>query len=363
MKGLTFHGNGDVRVERVDDPAIEQPTDALVRVTLAAICGSDLHVLHAGEAFGFAPGSRLGHEFVGVVEEVGGEVRSLSPGDPVLGSAGISCGACSFCVDGHEFACVQGSMFGWAPRLWRHGGAVQGGQSEYLRVPLADHVLRPTPEALMGTEHAPTLLPLTDVMSTGWHGLASAGFRPGWSAAVIGDGAVGLCAVHGATAMGADQVICLGHHADRLAMAGRLGATALLETRDPEEIRERVRELTRGEGAQVVVDSISSGESMAAAHAAVRAGGTIACLGMDHFMGRTPALDWYDQFVRNISVTGGLIPMGRYIPELLDHVEAGRLDPAPVLSHTLPLEEAAEGYAMMARRDAGVVKVAVSPRS
>jgi alcohol dehydrogenase len=361
MRSARYHGLQDVRVETIPEPTIQKPSDALVRVTKAGICGSDLHFFNNGPDLGMEAGTRLGHEFVGVVEEVGGEVRSLSPGDPVLGSAGVSCGACSFCADGHEFACAQGSMFGWAPRLWRHGGVVQGGQSEFIRVPLADHVLRPTPDALTGPEHAPTLLPLTDVMSTGWHGLASAGFQPGWSAVVIGDGAVGLCAVHGAAAMGADQVICLGHHADRLATAERLGATALVETRDPEEIRERVRELTRGEGAQVVVDSISSGDSMAAAHAAVRAGGTIASLGMDHFMGKTPVLDWYDQFVRNISVTGGLIPMGRYIPELLEYVEAGRLDPAPVLSHTLPLEEAAEGYAMMARRDAGVVKVAVSP--
>jgi threonine dehydrogenase-like Zn-dependent dehydrogenase len=228
-------------------------------------------------------------------------------------------------------------------------------------VPLADTTLLPMPEALAEPDREASLLPLVDVMSTGWHGLTSAGAAPGQSVVVIGDGAVGLAAVHGATAKGAERIVALGHHADRLATAERLGATLTVDSRDDEEIRQLVREHTNGEGAHIVIDSISSPASMATAHAAVRPGGTIACLGMDHFMGSAPAINWFDQFLRNISITGGLVPGPRYIPELLGLVEAGRLDPAPMLSHRLPLTEAADGYQKMATRAEGVTKVALTP--
>jgi len=245
--------------------------------------------------------------------------------------------------------------------VWQHGGAVQGGQSEFVRVPLADTTLLPMPEALSGIDREASLLPLVDVMSTGWHGLTSAGAAAGQSVVVIGDGAVGLAGVHGAKAKGAERIVALGHHADRLATASVLGATLTIDSRDDEEIKQLVMEHTGGEGAHVVVDSISSPGSMATAHATVRPGGTIACLGMDHFMGSTPAINWFDQFLRNISVTGGLVPGPRYIPELLELVQAGRLDPAPMLSHRLPLTDAAEGYSLMAARAEGVTKVALTP--
>ncbi len=361
MRGLTFQGARDVRVEEVDDPAIEQPADAIVRVTMAGICGSDLHVFNAGEAFGFPAGSRLGHEFVGTVEEVGPEVRGLSPGDRVMSSCSVACGDCTWCREGLASSCVRWSLFGWAPRVWQHGGPVQGGQSDLVRVPLAGSTLHRMPEALAGPEREATLLPLVNVMSTGWHGLTAAGAAPGQSVVVIGDGAVGLAGVHGARAKGAERIVCLGHHADRLATATELGATLVVDSRDDEEIREAVMEHTGGEGAHVVIDSISGPASMATAHACVRPGGTIACLGMDHFMGKTPSVNWFDQFLRNISVTGGLVPGKRYFPELLDLVERGEIDPAPMLSHRLPLGEAAEGYRLMADRVDGVVKVALQP--
>jgi threonine dehydrogenase-like Zn-dependent dehydrogenase len=245
--------------------------------------------------------------------------------------------------------------------VWQHGGQSQGGQSEMVRVPLADTTLIPMPESLAGPESETRMLPLIDMMSTGWHGLTRGGVRPGDRVVVIGDGAVGLAAVHGAYAKGAVTTICLGHHPDRLTTAERLGATATIESRDTEEIKQRVMELTGGEGAHTVVDTISSTSSMEAAHACVRAGGTIACLGMDHFMGRTPSVNWFDQFLRNISITGGLVPGARYLPELIGLVEAGRMDPSPLLSHRLPLDEAPEGYRLMAERAEGVVKVALSP--
>lgn len=363
MRGLTFQGLNDVRVEDVPEPTIEQPTDAIVRVTMAGICGSDLHIYNAGEAFGFPAGSRLGHEFIGTVEAVGPGVRSVAPGDRVLSSCSVACGECTWCREGLQSSCVRWSLFGWAPRTWQHGGAVQGGQSELVRVPLADTTLHPMPESLRGADRELTLLPVPDMMSTGWHGLTTAGTSPGQSVVVIGDGAVGLASVHGATAKGAEHVACLGHHGGRLQRARVLGATLTVDSRDDEEITQLVMEHTRGEGAHVVVDTISGTASMTTAHAVVRPGGTIACLGMDHFMGKTPAINWFDQFLRNISVTGGLVPGKAYFPELLGLVESGALDPAPLLSHTLPLEEAAEGYRLMAERADGVTKVALRPGS
>jgi len=342
MQGVTFNGTGDIRVAEVPDPELTEPTDAIVRVTLAAICGSDLHIYNAGTAFGFAEGQRLGHEFIGTVEAVGSAVRGFRPGDRVLSSCNVADGTCVYCRENLSCSCVSYSAFGWAPRVWRHGGPVEGGQSEFIRVPLADGTLHPMPEALAGPEHETTLLPLVDVVPTAWHGLVRAGAREGHDVVVIGDGAVGLSGIHAAAAMGASNVVCVGHHPDRLEMAARLGATEVIASRDEEEIAARVQELTGGQGAHVVVDSISSTESMATAHAAVRAGGGIACLGMDHFMGKTPEVNWRDQFLRNITITGGLVPGKGYLPRLLELVEAGRMDPSPMLTHRLPLAEGAE---------------------
>ncbi|MFN8110853.1 MAG: alcohol dehydrogenase catalytic domain-containing protein [Thermoleophilia bacterium] len=360
MRALTFQGNGRVSVETVADPEIMAPTDAIVRITMAAICGSDLHVLHAGEAFGFGQGARLGHEFLGTVEAVGADVRNFRPGDRVLVGVGVTCGQCMWCREGLKASCERMSMFGWAPRLWQHGGDVQGGQSEYARVPLADGVLVALPEALAGTEHERTVLPLIDVMSTAMHGLVSGRLAGGDDVVVIGDGAVGQSAVHVARAMGADQIVCLGHHPDRLSMATALGATVVSAERDPEAIRELVRGATGQQGARVVVDTVSNTQSMEAAFASVRSGGAIACLGMDHFMGKVPGMNWYDQFVRNITVTGGLVPGNLYLPRLLEFAQSGAVEPSPMLTNTLPLEDAAEGYRLMAERANGVVKVAVA---
>ncbi|MCB0873198.1 MAG: alcohol dehydrogenase catalytic domain-containing protein [Actinobacteria bacterium] len=360
MKGLTFQRNGVVSVEDVPEPTILRPDDAIVRVSMAGICGSDLHVLHAGEAFGFAPGARLGHEFLGTVEAVGSDVVSAAVGDRVLVSVSVNCGECSWCREGLQASCERMSMFGWAPRLWQHGGDVQGGQSEYARVPLANSTLTRIPEAVADPGREGSLLPLIDVMSTAMHGLTAGRMQPGFHVVVIGDGAVGQSAVHCARALGAEAVICLGHHADRLEMAERLGASGVGEQRDPEEIREFVFGATGGQGAHVVVDTVSNTSSMQGAHAAVRPGGTIACLGMDHFMGKLPEINWYDQFVRNITISGGLVHSNRYVGPLLELLANDDIDPAPMLTNVLSLDDAAEGYRMMAERDPGVVKVALA---
>jgi threonine dehydrogenase-like Zn-dependent dehydrogenase len=290
----------------------------------------------------------MGHEYCGIVEEIGRDVRSVKRGQFVIGSFFASDNTCPHCRAGYQTSCMRKTP-------------VIGAQAPFVRVPLADGTLLPVPEALSDVEREASLLPLVDVMSTGWHGLTRAGAAPGQSVVVIGDGAVGLAGVHGAKAKGIERIVALGHHADRLATASVLGATLTIDSRDDEEIKQLVMEHTGGEGAHVVVDSISSPGSMATAHATVRPGGTIACLGMDHFMGSTPAINWFDQFLRNISVTGGLVPGPRYIPELLELVQAGTLDPAPMLSHRLPLTDAAEGYRLMAARAEGVTKVALTP--
>ena len=361
MRGLTFHGPHDVRVDDLPEPTIMDPTDALVRVTMAGICGSDLHVYHAGDALGITPGTRLGHEFIGTVEAVGGEVRSVAPGDRVLAAVHACDGVCAYCREGKSYACTSLSIFGWGPHVWRAGGDVQGGQSELVRVPLADGTLVRMPEVLSDPEHEATLLPLVDVMSTGWHGLTGCRIEAGQAVVVIGDGAVGLSAVHGARALDAGPIVCLGHHEDRLALARRLGATHTATSRNPEEIREIVAEATGGQGAHGVVDTISSTESMEAAYAAVRSGGTIASMGMDHFMGKRPEVNWYHQFTRNITITGGYIPGPAYLGRLLSLVEAGRMDPSPLITHRLPVAAAPEGYRLMADRAEGVVKVALTP--
>jgi len=359
VRGLTFQGNGNVAVDDVPEPTLLAPTDAIVKITMAGICGSDLHILHAGEAFGFEPGARLGHEFLGTLVEVGSDVRGFAPGDRVMVAVGVSCGHCVWCQEGIRASCEQMSIFGWTPRLWRHGGDVQGGQSEYARVPLAQTTMIKVPDAVAAPEHESKLVPIIDVMSTAMHGLVTGRLHPGDDVVVIGDGAVALSAVHCARALGAENIICFGHHADRLALARTLGATATSEVRDAAEIAEFARNGTRGQGARVVVDSVSNTDSMQAAHGSVRPGGTISCLGMDHFMGKTPNVNWYDQFVRNITISGGLLPTGLYIPRLLELVAEGEVDPSPMLTNTLPLEDAAEGYRMMAERREGVVKVAV----
>jgi threonine dehydrogenase-like Zn-dependent dehydrogenase len=359
VRGLTFQGNGNVAVTDVAEPTMLAPTDAIVRITMSGICGSDLHILSAGEAFGFGPGARLGHEFLGTVAEAGADVRGFAPGDRVMVAVGVSCGHCIWCQEGIRASCEQGSIFGWAPRLWRHGGPVEGGQSEYARVPLAQTTMIKIPDAVTAPEHETKLLPIIDVMATAMHGLVTGRLHPGDDVVVIGDGAVALSAVHCARALGAENILCFGHHADRLALAQALGATSTSDVRDVAEITEFARNGTRGQGARVVVDSVSNTASMEAAHGAVRPGGTISCVGMDHFMGKTPSVNWYDQFVRNITISGGLLPTGLYIPRLLELLAAGEIDPSPMLTNTLALEQAPEGYRMMAERREGAVKVAL----
>lgn len=361
MKAACFFGNRDIRVDDVPEPTIEQPTDAVVRVTLASICGSDLHYYRSGEELAFPPGMRTGHEFVGTVEAVGAEVSDFRPGDRVMGHPLPVDGTCQFCQE-KIFPCGFGpGAFGYSPAFWPYGGEIQGGQSEFVRVPFASGTLTPMPEEVSGEGHEHALLACVDNLATGWHAAVTAGVKAGDNVLVLGDGAVALCAVASAAFKGAERIICLGHHDDRLAVAQGLGATEVINSRDRDEIVARVLELTGGEGVHAVLQTISGEEPMGVSQACVRRFGVVSCVGMEQFLGKVPGIDWVDQFMRNITVTGGLIPGPAYTAELARLVADGRIDPTPIFTHTLALEQAPDGYRMMAERADGVIKIALKP--
>jgi len=360
MRGIVFRAAGDVAVDTVPDPSILQPTDAVVRVTKAGICGSDMHIYNHGEAFGFTHGCRLGHEFVGVVEEVGSEVTRVRPGQKVASPFWISCGQCHFCRKGLQTSCVQGGCYGFQP-FWSHGGDVQGGQSQFVRVPFADGTLEPVPESLADDANDLRLLPLVDVYTTAHHAVEGAEVREGQRVLVIGDGAVGLLACQAASLRGPSEIVLLGHHDDRLELGRRLGATRTINTRGMEDGgADAVREAAGEFGPEAVIDAVSSADSMRFATNAVQPGGTVSWVGMEVFLG-APDVPWDVCFLRNLTIRGGVAPVKRYLADLWPLLEENRIDPSPVLTHDLGMEQAADGYGRMARREDGWVKVAVSP--
>jgi alcohol dehydrogenase len=338
MKASVFHGPGDIRVEEVPDAGLRAPTDALVRVTHACICGSDLWVYRGVLDFYGPPPGRTGHEFIGVVEEVGAEVRTLRRGQQVVAPWAFSDGTCDFCREGLHTSCVNVGFW---------GGLEDGGQGEAVRVPFADGTLVALPDDadLSDDRLAASLASLTDVMGTGHHGALAAGVGPGATAVVVGDGAVGLCAILAARRLGAERMIVLGRHADRLAIARRFGATDVVEERGP-EAAERVRELTAG-GARHVIECVGTAEAYATAIGAARSGGTVGHVGFP-----VDPVALREVHVRNVALVGGEAPVRRYIPELMADVLAGRLDPSPVMDLVIPLEEVPAGYAAMDERRA-----------
>lgn len=359
MKAALYNGLRDVRVEEVAEPTLLKDTDALVRVTKAGICGSDLHFFNNGPDLGLAPGTRLGHEFVGVVEAVGPAVSGVAVGDRVVAPFVFSDGTCFFCRRGLHSSCEHGGIFG-SPFWGEHaGGAVEGGQSEFIRVPEAGGTLVVIPEGLAGAEHDLAVLPLGDVFSTGYHGVVNAGVRPGDTVAVLGDGAVGQSAAQSATLFGAAQIIMVGHHDDRLAIAAANGATHVINGKGEDPV-EAVKALTGGRGADAVVDSISGNATLAQALGAVRDGGAVSVLGMSHYF--QPVDQPYSAaFMRNIHLHPGVCPSRAYIPQLLNVLAQGKINPAVVMTHDLPLADAARGFEVMDSRQEGSIKVALSP--
>ncbi|MFB9903734.1 zinc-dependent alcohol dehydrogenase family protein [Allokutzneria oryzae] len=344
MLATTLHGPGDIRVEQVPDPVITAPTDAVVTVTHACICGSDLWPYQGVSPS--KPGARIGHEFLGRVAEVGAGVTTLRPGDLVVAPFMFSDGECVYCREQLPTSCVNGGMW---------GKANDGGQGEALRVPFADATLVKLPadadEALM-----PALLSLSDVLPTGHHAASIAGVRPGATVAVVGDGAVGLCGVLAARRLGAERIIAMGRHEARTAIARAFGATDVVAARGEEAVA-AVAELTGGEGAHAVIEAVGTAQSMQTAISITRPGGGIGYVGVPHVGGE--GLDINRLFTRNIALRGGVAPARSYIEELLPDVLSRAIDPSPIFDSTMKLSQVAEGYAAMNERRA--LKVLITP--
>ncbi len=338
MRACVIHGPRDVRVEDVPDAVIREPTDALVRITHACICGSDLWP-YRGELMIYGIGGRTGHEFIGIVEDVGSEVHLIRRGDRVIAPFAFSDGTCDNCARGLHTSCVAGGYW---------GGRNDGGQGEAVRAPMADGTLVtiPTEIELDDEQLVKSFAALTDVMSTGHHAAVSAGVGPGSTVAVVGDGAVGLCAVLAAARLGAGRIIALGHHADRLALAETFGATDIVTPRGDEAVAQ-VRELTGG-GAPKVLECVGTNASFDTAIHACRPGGVVGHVGVP----AGGAIDLMDVHMRNIGLLGGVAPARAYIPELLTDVLVGRIDPSPVFDLVVDLDGVPEGYAAMDERRA-----------
>lgn len=339
MRAALYQAAGHVTVEDVPDAALHEPTDAVVRVVRSCVCGSDLWSWRGVTQR--EPGSRLGHEFIGVVEEVGSDVHTVTVGDLVVAPFQWSDGTCPACQDGITTRCEHGGTFG-AP-------GADGGQGEAVRVPLADGTLVVVPGGLAGVdEHLlPSLLALSDVAGTGLHGAVLADVTEGSTVAVIGDGAVGLAAVLGArSVLGAERVILMSSHEDRAAIGRTYGASDVVSARGDEAVA-AVREMTGGLGVRHVVEAVGTPESWATAIGMARVGGTIGAVGVPH---TSPQLGIFQPFVQHLTLRFGLAPVRRYLPDLVARTMAGTYDAGSVFDLTLPLADVAEGYRAMDER-------------
>jgi hypothetical protein len=344
MRATIMYKAGDVRVETVPDAQIVEATDAVIRVSRACICGSDLWPYK--DLAPTAAGRQMGHEAIGVVESVGKAVQRFRRGDLVIMPFAFSDGSCDFCHEGLQTACSHGGYFGV--------GMVGGAQAEAVRVPLADGTLYKVP---VGEDDAliPSLLTLSDVMGTGHHAAVVARVQHGKKVAVIGDGAVGLCGVIAAKRLGGEQIIILGHHPDRTALAKDFGATDIVRERGEAAI-EQVRDLTGGTGVHSVLECVGSEDAIRTAVLIARAGGAIGRVGVPHYES-TPASP--QAFYANISVGGGPAPVRAYIETLMPDIIDGRIQPGRVFDRTIGLEAVPEGYQSMNAR--GSLKVMIKP--
>jgi threonine dehydrogenase-like Zn-dependent dehydrogenase len=333
MRGVVMHAPGDVRVEQRSDPRIEQPTDAIIRLSAACVCGSDLWPYRGVEKLdGAAP---MGHEYVGIVEEVGGEVTTVKPGQFVVGTFWASDNTCEICRAGYQSRCVHRVLMG-----------TLGAQAEFLRVPLADGTLVATPE-VPPADLIPSYLAASDVLGTGWFAAVAAEAGPGRTVAVVGDGAVGLLAVLAARQLGAERVIAMSRKDSRQKLAREFGATDIVTERGDEGIA-RIKDMTDGLGAHSVVEAVGTQESMLQAIHSARAGGHVGFVGVTHDVN----LAGMELFNALVHLHGGPAPVRRFLPDLMRLIGDRTIDPGKVFDLDLPLDRAAEGYQAMDERRA-----------
>jgi threonine dehydrogenase-like Zn-dependent dehydrogenase len=340
MRGTVLHAPGDVRVENRADPRIERPTDAIIRLAATCVCGSDLWPYRGIETVN-GP-SPMGHEYAGIVEEVGSEVRQVKPGQFVIGSFFASDNTCEICRAGYQTSCVHREPIG-----------ALGAQAERLRVPLADGTLVATPE-MPSEDLVPSLLAASDVLGTGWFGAVAAEAGPGKTVAVVGDGAVGLLGVLAARQLGAERIIAMSRHEPRQKLALDFGATDIVTERNDEGVA-RIKELTGGLGAHSVIEAVGTQESMMQAIRSTRPGGHVGYVGVAHGV----ELPGDQLFFSHVHLHGGPAPVRRFLPELIELICDRAIDPGKVFDLTLPLDQAAEGYRAMDERRA--IKALLQP--
>jgi threonine dehydrogenase-like Zn-dependent dehydrogenase len=340
MRGAVLHVPGDVRVEDRPDPTIEQPTDAVIRVAATCVCGSDLWPYRGIEDV--AEPAPMGHEYVGVVEEVGSEVRDIRPGQFVVGSFFASDNTCEICRAGYQPSCPHAEIMG-----------TLGAQAEYLRVPLADGTLVATPDT-PSDDLVPSLLAASDVLGTGWFGAVAAEAGPGKTVAVVGDGAVGLLGVLAAKQLGAERIIAMSRHEPRQQLAREFGATDIVTERGDEGVA-RIKDMTNGFGAHSVIEAVGTQESMMQAINSTRPGGHVGYVGVSHDV----SLPGLPLFFSHVHLHGGPAPVRRFLPELIELITRREIDPGKVFDLTLPLDQAAEGYRAMDERRA--IKTLLTP--
>ncbi|HKU36460.1 MAG TPA: zinc-dependent alcohol dehydrogenase family protein [Paenarthrobacter sp.] len=338
MRATIIHAPGDVRVEEREKPTIQQPTDAVIKLVAACVCGSDLWPYRGADTI--EEPRPMGHEYVGIVEEVGDAVANVRPGQFVVGSFYASDNTCEICLSGYQSGCI-------------HREGVGSAQAEYLRVPLADGTLVATPE-MPDAGKVASLLAASDVLGTGWFGAKAAEVGPGKTVAVVGDGAVGLLAVLAAKHMGAERIIAMSRHASRQALAREYGATDIVEERGDEGV-EKIKSLTNGLGAHSVIEAVGTQESMMQAIRATRRGGHVGFVGVSHGV----EIPGRELFSSHVHLHGGPAPVRDYLPELIDLILRGEIDPGKVFDLELPLDEAAEAYKAMDERRA--IKVLLRP--
>ncbi|WP_328856614.1 alcohol dehydrogenase catalytic domain-containing protein [Williamsia herbipolensis] len=345
MKATLMYAAGDVRIEDVPDSVITEPTDAVVRITASCICGSDLHPY--GSMRSDQVPAHMGHEFIGIVEDIGSAVTSVSKGDLVVAPFAFSDGTCQFCRAGLQTSCEHGGFWDGLPG--------EGGQAEAIRVPLADGTLFPLPVAA-DSELIPSLLTISDVFGTGYHAAVRGGVHEGSTVTVIGDGAVGLLAVLSAKRLGAEQIILMGRHQARTDLGREFGATDVVSARGEEGI-EAVRDLTGGFGTHVVLEAVGHMPAYEQAFGVVRAGGTISRVGVPQY--EDAPVGFASIFGGNITLTGGPAPSRAYMEELLPPILDGSIEPGKVFDATTDLDGVPDGYRDMADRTS--LKVMVTP--